>query len=133
MLFPDPETILFRDLFWPAWIRIRFFQVGSGFAGPIESGSDPSVSVTLIFAIGTLKLSNFQLSWITVCSACCHLCFSDFYSVLFFLEPVQWWLVVRMFFSGNMYEAFNEILGLSGEVKRPLFTANPTIADILKE
>jgi hypothetical protein len=51
--------------------------------------------------------------------------------VLFFLEP--WQLVVSMLFSGNMYEAFNEILGLSGEVKRPLFTANPTIADILKE
>jgi hypothetical protein len=45
----------------------------------------------------------------------------------------QWWLAVGMLFSGNMYEAFNEILGLSGEVKRPLFTANPTIADILKE
>jgi hypothetical protein len=45
----------------------------------------------------------------------------------------QWWLAVSMLFTGNMYEAFNEILGLSGEVKRPLFTANPTIADILKE
>jgi hypothetical protein len=53
--------------------------------------------------------------------------------ILCYFSLNQWRLAVRMLFSGNMYEAFNEILGLSGEVERPLFTANPTIADILKE